>query len=106
MRDEESPSAYRREGCVGGWAAVCSQPSSRCGGLAPSGAGPPSRGTRHRGGADVTLYISRSVATSQPQRIGLPALALAAPVAVADPPLLTHVWRRFFEQPARQEVRR
>ncbi|MFE0590531.1 multiple cyclophane-containing RiPP AmcA [Micromonospora echinospora] len=54
----------------------------------------------------MTLYISRSVVTSQPQGLGLPASALAAPVAVADPPLLTHVWRRYFEQPARQEVRR
>ncbi|MFI6231506.1 multiple cyclophane-containing RiPP AmcA [Micromonospora echinospora] len=54
----------------------------------------------------MTLYISRSVATSQPQRFGLSASVLAASVAVADPPLLTHVWRRFFEQRTRQEVRR
>jgi hypothetical protein len=67
--------------------AVCSRPSSRCGGLAPSGAGPPSRGTRRDiGGPEVTLYVSRSVVTSQPQRLGLPASALAAPVATADPP--------------------
>lgn len=101
----DSPSAYRREGCVGGWAAVCSQPSSRCGGPASWDAGPPSRGTRHSGGPDVTVYMSRFVATSR--AVQRPGAQPSAPVAaVADPPLLTHVWRRFFEQRSRPGFRR
>ncbi|WBB82144.1 hypothetical protein O7606_12695 [Micromonospora sp. WMMD882] len=53
----------------------------------------------------MTVYISRSVATSRAaQRSGAQPSAPVA--AVADPPLLTHVWRRFFEQRNRLGFRR
>ncbi|WP_428961630.1 multiple cyclophane-containing RiPP AmcA [Micromonospora fluostatini] len=85
---------------MGGWAAVCSRLSSRCGGLAFSGAGPPPRGTRQSGGPGVTLYISRSVATSRAaQRLG--AQTSTPATAMADPSLFTYAWRRFFEQRSR-----
>ena len=78
--------------------AVRSQPPPGSGGPALCGAGPPLHKACRGGGAVVTVYVSRH-AVGQPWRPGTPASVSAV---VADSPVLTHVWRRFFEQRSRQ----
>ncbi|MFD6263912.1 multiple cyclophane-containing RiPP AmcA [Micromonospora chalcea] len=55
----------------------------------------------------MTVYISRNARNDQSWRPEIlthaPARQQARP---ADPPLLTHVWRRLFEQQARKSDRR
>ncbi|WP_305069346.1 MULTISPECIES: multiple cyclophane-containing RiPP AmcA [unclassified Micromonospora] len=55
----------------------------------------------------MTVYVSRNARADQsgrPESLArVPAWQQARP---ADPPLLTHVWRRLFEQQAREGDRR
>ncbi|WP_375372790.1 multiple cyclophane-containing RiPP AmcA [Micromonospora sp. S-DT3-3-22] len=60
---------------------------------------------RRDGGAGMTLYASR-YANGQQERPGPPASTEPVPAGTAGPPLLTHVWRRFFAQRTRGEIRR
>ncbi|MER7272424.1 multiple cyclophane-containing RiPP AmcA [Micromonospora rifamycinica] len=53
----------------------------------------------------MTVYASR-YANGQQERPGPPASTEPVPAGTADPPLLTHVWRRFFAQRTRGEIRR
>ncbi|WP_432904065.1 multiple cyclophane-containing RiPP AmcA [Micromonospora matsumotoense] len=53
----------------------------------------------------MTVYVSR-YARGQQERLGPPASTGPVLAGTADPPLLTYVWRRFFAQRARGEIRR
>ncbi|WP_199485975.1 multiple cyclophane-containing RiPP AmcA [Micromonospora haikouensis] len=53
----------------------------------------------------MTVYVSR-FASGQQERPGPPASTEPMPARTADPPLLTHVWRRFFAQRTRRELPR
>ncbi|WP_348529445.1 multiple cyclophane-containing RiPP AmcA [Micromonospora sp. A200] len=52
----------------------------------------------------MTVYVSRNATTGRPWHPGPPAPAVPQ-ARVADPPLLTHVWRQLFEQRARESNR-
>jgi hypothetical protein len=55
----------------------------------------------------MTVDVSRNATVGEPWRSDFPARASEqAQVRVADPPLLTHVWRRLFERQARKSNRR
>ncbi|WP_406037028.1 multiple cyclophane-containing RiPP AmcA [Micromonospora sp. NBC_00898] len=55
----------------------------------------------------MTVYLSRNAMADQSRRRPEPGRASSQwQVRPADPPLLTHVWRRLFEQQAREGGRR
>lgn len=58
------------------------------------------------GGVGMTVYVSRNAMADQ-SRYSDPGLASSqGQVRPADPPLLTYVWHRLFEQQAREVGRR
>ncbi|WP_346536146.1 multiple cyclophane-containing RiPP AmcA [Micromonospora sp. DPT] len=50
----------------------------------------------------MTVYVSRNAMADQSWRSEPGRASWQWPVRPADPPLLTHVWRRLFEQQARE----
>lgn len=64
--------------------------------------------TAHRPGRGigVTVYVSRNAMADQSRRPEPGRASSQWPVQPADPPLLTHVWRRLFDQQAREGGRR
>ncbi|MFF0372547.1 multiple cyclophane-containing RiPP AmcA [Micromonospora sp. NPDC005087] len=54
----------------------------------------------------MTVYVSRNVMADQSRRPEPGRASSQWPVQPADPPLLTHVWRRLFDQQAREGGRR
>lgn len=54
----------------------------------------------------MTMYVSRHAMTGQSRRPEPGWTASSGQVRPADPPLLTFVWRRLFEQQAREGGRR
>ncbi|MFD6661318.1 multiple cyclophane-containing RiPP AmcA [Micromonospora chalcea] len=54
----------------------------------------------------MTVYVSRNAMASQARRPEPRWTASAGQVWPVDPPLLTFVWRRLFEQQAREGGRR
>ncbi|WP_446213033.1 multiple cyclophane-containing RiPP AmcA [Micromonospora sp. IBSANI012] len=54
----------------------------------------------------MTVYVSRNAVADQSWRPEPGWASSQWSVRPADPPLLTHVWRRLFEQQAREGERR
>ncbi|MCN0153900.1 multiple cyclophane-containing RiPP AmcA [Salinispora arenicola] len=54
----------------------------------------------------MTVYVSRKAMAGQPRRPEPGWTTSSGQVWPADPPLLTFVWRRLFEQLAREGSRR
>ncbi|MGV9766940.1 multiple cyclophane-containing RiPP AmcA [Micromonospora tulbaghiae] len=54
----------------------------------------------------MTVYVSRNAMSGRSQHPETRWMASAGQVWPADPPLLTFVWRRLFEQQAREGGRR
>ncbi|MEV2239839.1 multiple cyclophane-containing RiPP AmcA [Micromonospora sp. NPDC049891] len=54
----------------------------------------------------MTVYISRNATIGEPPRELAADVSPIGPPGLADPPLLTHVWRIVFERQARKRERR
>ncbi|MFE9207164.1 multiple cyclophane-containing RiPP AmcA [Micromonospora sp. NPDC007230] len=54
----------------------------------------------------MTVYVSRNAMADQSRRSEPGRASEQWQVRPADPPLLTHVWRRLFEQQAKEGDRR
>ncbi|WP_309227325.1 multiple cyclophane-containing RiPP AmcA [Micromonospora thermarum] len=54
----------------------------------------------------MTVYVSRNAMADQSRRPEPGCSSSQWQVRPADPPLLTHVWRRLFEQQAKEGDRR
>ncbi|WP_328415715.1 hypothetical protein OG470_24170 [Micromonospora sp. NBC_00389] len=54
----------------------------------------------------MTVYVSRNAMADQSRRPQAGPASSQWPVRPVDPPLLTYVWRRLFDQQARESGRR